>query len=124
MARVECKREMNAEGETLSKCIQTEEPKKPVSAPSPEDSVPALLAEEILKSNDATMLDWPCSSSRAPKIELMPEAIKGQRQIGISGSYKHEHCGNVQLDFPTGLGTVILDCNVVSIRPVATWISV
>lgn len=117
MARVDCKNEKNAEGETLTKCTQIEDPKKPVSAPNAEDAVPAQLAEEILKSNAATMLDWPCSSSRAPKIDLMPEAIKGQRQIGISGSYRHEQCGNVQLDFPTGLGTVILDCNVVSVRP-------
>jgi|GEM_PF-4918256 len=126
-AGVECKREKNAAGETITKCSQTDEnllkvkvegdePSKPVADPSSDDAVPAPLAEEVLKPNEATMLDWPCSSSRAPKIELLPEATKGQRKIGISGSYKHESCGNVQLDFPTGLGTVILDCNAVSIR--------
>jgi hypothetical protein len=126
-AGFECRREKGENGELVTKCSQNGESqikvkvegemeKQPVRDPGPDDEVPPELAEEIRKSNEASMLDWPCSTSRAPEITLMPETKNGTRQIGISGTYKSASCGNVELAFPTGLGTVVLDCGVVSLR--------
>ncbi len=125
-AGFECKREKNADGEVVTKCSQNEEkqikivvkgtePKSAIGEEREDEKAPPELLEEIAKTNDASLLDWPCSSDRAPDV-LMPESKNGTRSIGISGNYQAPACDTVSISFPTGLGTVILSCDRLKLR--------
>ena len=72
LAGLECKREKNSEGEVITKCettgesqikvkIDREEAKQIIGKEKPVENVPTALLAEIARTNDASLLDWPCS---------------------------------------------------------------